>query len=408
MVDSRVQRELPWSFVRLVAGQGVSLLGDSFRFLTLMLWVYDASDGSTIQLSLAVLAQLLPQVLLGPVAGAVTDRLDNIKAMIGADLLRFGLGLGLLACAVAGNVAAALVTVAFASAVSAVAQPAVRSAVHTLVNGDSLTRANSIIKVVEQATFLVGPAAAAISYSRWGAPVALAADAASYLVAAAAVWGMSAAPGKGVQRQSVRLFKATGDGLRYVMRHETLRTALMVSLGMGVMAGVNQTIMIAFIAEDLHKAPTWVGALTVTNGILQVAVGGVIITLARGMQTGRALSLACALRVAGAVAVTVSQNLPMLVVAIAILAVGNMPYNVALTGLQQTLPDREFRGRVVGIFESADGATFVVCSMAAGLAAQVLPPRTVFSVAAGVMMLAAILSLRLRAVRADAVTQTTS
>ncbi len=396
-----MRRGLPRSFIRLVVGQGASLLGDSFRFLTLMLWVYDTGDGSTVQLSLAVLAQLLPQVILGPVAGAITDRLDNIKALIGADLLRFGLGIVLLLCAVTGNVPVALITVAFASAVSAVSQPAIRSAVHTLVSAGSLARVNTIIKVIEQSTFLIGPAAAAISYSRWGAPVALAADAASYLVAAAAVRGMRAAPAGPVRPTSVRLINATGEGLRYVMRHQTLRIALIVSLGMGVTAGVYQTIMIPFIAEDLHEAPGWVGALTVTNGILQVAVGGLIIGLARGMRTGRTLMLACAITASGAIAVTASQNLPMLVAAIAVLAVGNMPYNVALTGLQQTVPDREFRGRVVGIFESTEGAVFVVCSLAAGIAAQALPARVMFGVAAGVVVLAATLSFRLRSVRTE-------
>ncbi|HZM80468.1 MAG TPA: MFS transporter [Candidatus Limnocylindrales bacterium] len=403
IIDSKPRLRLPWSFVRLVASQGVSMLGDSFRTLTLMLWVYDASGGSAVQLSWVVLAQLLPQIVLGPFAGAIVDRIDNIKAMIGSDLLRFVLGVVLLACAMAGNVPAALVTLALASAVGAVTDPAIQSAVHTLVDGDNLTRANGIFRVVEQSTFLVGPAAAAIAYSQWGATAALAADAASFLFAALMVWGLRAAPAQTASSQRVRLLGEVFEGLQHVVHRRALRIALLVYLCVGLIAGVYRTLMIPFVAQDLHLASEWVATVNVTNGIAQVAVGAALITLAhRAGHHGRMLVVTSAVIAAGAAVVAVSPGLPVLLLGIMVVAVGNMPFNVALAGLQQTVPDREFRGRVVSVFESLSNAAYLIAAMASGAAAQAFGPRPVLAVAAAVMVLATIIALPLRKARAKA------
>lgn len=71
-------------FAPLWGGQAFSLLGSSLVQFALV-WHLTVQTGSTTVLATATLVALLPQVLLGPFAGALVDRWDRRKVMIFAD-----------------------------------------------------------------------------------------------------------------------------------------------------------------------------------------------------------------------------------------------------------------------------------------------------------------------------------
>ena len=71
-------------FAPLWGGQAFSLMGSSLVQFALV-WHLTVQTGSTVVLATATLVALLPQVLLGPFAGALVDRWDRRKVMIFAD-----------------------------------------------------------------------------------------------------------------------------------------------------------------------------------------------------------------------------------------------------------------------------------------------------------------------------------
>ncbi len=71
-------------FAPLWGGQAFSLLGSSLVQFSLV-WHLTVQTGSTAVLATATLVALLPQVLLGPFAGALVDRWDRRRVMIFAD-----------------------------------------------------------------------------------------------------------------------------------------------------------------------------------------------------------------------------------------------------------------------------------------------------------------------------------
>src|SRR5215475_6355826 len=75
---------------RLLWGGGlISSLGSWLLVLAIPAHIL-AATGSLRDTGLAVAAQYLPQLALGPVAGAVADRWDRRRLMIGADLFCAG------------------------------------------------------------------------------------------------------------------------------------------------------------------------------------------------------------------------------------------------------------------------------------------------------------------------------
>jgi DHA3 family macrolide efflux protein-like MFS transporter len=82
-VDEKDNRWLR-SFTPLWGGQAMSLLGSRLVQFALV-WHLTVQTGSTAVLATATLVALLPEVLLGPFAGALVDRWDRRKVMIFAD-----------------------------------------------------------------------------------------------------------------------------------------------------------------------------------------------------------------------------------------------------------------------------------------------------------------------------------
>src|SRR5258707_4916891 len=79
---------------RLLAAQTISRWGDTVNTVALVVLVFRLT-GSGLGVSGAVIAEILPVLLLAPVAGAVVDRLPRIRVMVAADLWRAALAAGL-------------------------------------------------------------------------------------------------------------------------------------------------------------------------------------------------------------------------------------------------------------------------------------------------------------------------
>jgi MFS transporter, DHA3 family, macrolide efflux protein len=71
-------------FFAIWSGQAVSLFGSNVVQFSLIWWL-TVETGSATVLAVASLAGIVPQIVLGPIAGAYVDRLDRRKVMMAAD-----------------------------------------------------------------------------------------------------------------------------------------------------------------------------------------------------------------------------------------------------------------------------------------------------------------------------------
>src|SRR5919199_4004689 len=83
-------------------GQLVSSLGDTLNYIALVVYVYELT-GSGFDLSKLSIFQIIPILLISPLAGVIIDRFRRKHVLIAADVMRALLMLGLT---VAPNVTA--------------------------------------------------------------------------------------------------------------------------------------------------------------------------------------------------------------------------------------------------------------------------------------------------------------
>lgn len=128
------------SYFPLWLSQLVSTLGDTLHYIALVVLVYQLT-GRGASLAVLVAAEILPVLRLGPIAGAVIDRVSRKGLLIGSDLLRAALALSLVW---PQGVWHAYLAAAALTAAGVFFHPTVQTVIPALTTPDQRLAANSV------------------------------------------------------------------------------------------------------------------------------------------------------------------------------------------------------------------------------------------------------------------------
>jgi len=288
------------AFGALALARVISLTGDSLSLVALM--VYTASTaGEALAVALLLLAGDFAPSLLSPLAGALSDRFDLRRVMIGAELVQGGL---IVAIALTlPPLPVLLVLVGLRAAAGQVFLPASRAAVPALVGNEELPAANSLVGFGGNAGDALGPLAAAALLGVLGVPGVLLVDAATFAVSALLLLALPALRPHATAHEP--LLRSARVGLRFIWARGPVRV---IALGFCAVVACNAVddVALVFLATDtFHAGDAAVALLLAGVGI--------------GLLAGYALLAAVSARVSMAV---------LLIMGFAVSSVGNL-----LTGL---------------------------------------------------------------------------
>ncbi|TDD46416.1 MFS transporter, partial [Nonomuraea terrae] len=172
---------------RLLAAGLISQTGDWAISTGLAFHVYQLT-GSALSTATMLLVSRLPDVVLGPAAGALADRWDRRRLLVAADLLLAVALLPLLAVREPGQVWI-VYTVALATGVlGTVLVPAQKALLPQLVTGAQLVRANALHGQSGQVARLLGAMAGGVAVEAGGLAAVVWIDVASFLLSALLLW----------------------------------------------------------------------------------------------------------------------------------------------------------------------------------------------------------------------------
>ncbi len=175
------------SYRQLWTARTVSQWGDAFNTVALVLLVYSLT-GSGLGVSGVVVAEILPVLVLGPVAGALVDRLPRVAVMIGADLVRAALAFALPF--VDGDVVPVYAIAVGLSAGAVFFNPAAQSVLPAIVGERELVAANSGLWTAAVVSQIVLAPLAGVVVATLGYTWAFWTNAASYLLSAVVLRGL--------------------------------------------------------------------------------------------------------------------------------------------------------------------------------------------------------------------------
>jgi predicted MFS family arabinose efflux permease len=374
----------------LFVGGLVSSLGDWFLFIALPFYVYGLT-GSALATGGTFIAESLPAILFGSVAGVFVDRWDRRRTMIVADVLRAALLLGLLFVRSRETVWIVF-AVSFAQAtLGQFFGPARDALIPRLVGEEDLLAANSLTSTGQQLTMLIGPALGGAALALLGMPFVVLADAASFLFSASMA-GLVVAPAatRRHDAQSAglsawrRVWQEYREGVRLMWGNPVV-VALLLAMGFASIGqGLTNVQIIPWVKDVLHGDALVLGWIASAQG-----VGGLIGGVALG-STGRALApttvLAAGLFATGlliVVAVSLAV-LPAILAIIGVIGVAVVVFAVRLQTLLQTSVEDAFRGRVLGAYGTTQSALLLVGMALSGALGGLVGPVATLCLA-GVM-----------------------
>ncbi|NEW73257.1 MFS transporter [Streptomyces rhizosphaericus] len=359
-------------FGRLWAAAVVSRFGDALRGAALPLLAVSLTD-SPVLVSLVTACGFLPWLLFGLIGGAIADRVDQRRAMWAVDGVRAVLMAGFaVAVWLDRATIGLLLALAFAlTTLQTLFDNAATALLPSVVGQRALGRANARLMTGQEVMgrFVGAPLVPVLL--GLGAAMPYAADAATYLAAAALVASLGAAPPERAPRPpGGSLRRDIAEGLAVLWRDRTLRalcaSTTLCNIGIGALIAT----LVLHITGWLDAGNTGYAAVITVYGIGSVAGGLVAARLTEKLGRACALVVCGTAQIGALAALGAIRSLPVAVAAMGLFGFAGIVWNVTeVTMMQQRSPDAAL-GRVSSAFRTLSTAGAPLGALLGGVMAQ--------------------------------------
>ncbi len=372
-------------FPLLYTGLLTSMIGDSLMLIVLAIWV-KALTGSNGAAGLTFFFMALPS-LAAPVAGMFVDRLRRRTVLIWGNLAAAVAMTPLLLVHHSSQVWI-IYAVAVLYGISWVVLPgALSGLLKEMVPEDLLVDANASLATSKEALRLFGPLVGAGLYALVGGGLVAMLDAASFVVAAAAVAALKVREDKPV-RDDGHWRAEFSAGIRHIWRDQTLKhTLIAVALALLVVGFMESAIFAA--VQYFGKPASYVGVIVSVQGVGAVLGGLSSSRIIRRLGEVTSISLSL---VAFALGLAISAASPWLwglFLGTVVLGFALPVFIVALNTLLQVRTPQRLMGRVSAATDVLLGTPQAGSIALGALLVTVLSYRSIFWISAVVIFAAA-------------------
>jgi MFS family permease len=361
-----------------------SSLGTGAGYVALLLIAYERFH-SPWAVSLVLIADLLPAMLLGPLFGALADRWSRKWCAVLADVLRVAAFAGV---ALVDSFTATVLFAALAGIGTGLFTPAALASLPSIVDDRTRTpAATALYGIVGDLGFTVGPAIGTALLVAGGPETIMAVNAATFACSAALLAGLrfGEAPERPDEHHS--LLWETREGIRATVGMRDIRIVLMGSAAGLVCAGLFNVAELFFVTQELGASDSEFSLLVTCFGI--GFVGGSLVGSKGGPKP-----LLKRRYLAGLLAIGVSLLLTGVASSYALVALtftfsgfGNgllLVYERLL--IQAAVPDR-LVGRIFGVKDALTAWAFGIAFLAGGGLVSALGSRDLILAAGGAALL---------------------
>ena len=338
------------SFLIYLVGSTVSLHG---------LWIYRVAlgwftwelTGSEFWVGFVAFTQFAPAVVFGPLFGVLADRFDRRKASILINSLSAinMLVLGILAWFNLVDIVVLTAQSLIQGALDGAHTPIRMTLVPNIVEKRQLQSAIASASISFNVSRFIGPAIAGLIIATAGVSAAFAINSISYLAIIAALAVIELQPTAPRMKSSSDVWSELLDGVRYVLRHKTIR-GLLITVAVASVFGRGALEMMPAFADAIYER----GAAGLATLTAAIGVGAIMSGLVLSRNTAWLNSNVVRLSVttAGILIVLLGANSEFWMAVPIVVALGII---LSLCGvgsqiLIQTLVEDDVRGRVSSLW----------------------------------------------------------
>jgi MFS family permease len=371
-----------------LAGQVVSVFGDTVLFLAAAVWVRQltGSDGAAAAVFLCVTAPSL----LASVVGLLVDRVRRRTLLVVTNVAMAAAVMLLTLVATAEDVGIVYLVMVLYGLGAVIISSAQTALLPCIVPGELLADAIGLLQTVRQGLRLAGPLVGVTLLARFGGGVVAVIDAVTFLLGAASLLMIQAderMPARH-ERQRARASDLLG-GFAHIRRDRPLLAVVVGSAAVWLVLGLSESVMFVVVGEGLGRPPEHLAVLVTIQGVGAVIGGLTASRLLRGSgEAGATASGALAMSVASALWAIPADGAVW--IGSALLGLG-LPWLIvgATTLVQRRSPD-DLRGRIASAFDAAVAIPQTLAMAAGAVLITVVPYRGLLAVMCGVLLAAAV------------------
>lgn len=361
------------------AAYTVSGFGTSLTIIALQVLVVVDLGGSAVDVGLLNAARWLPYLAFGLIVGALVDRRRRKPLLVGADLGRAVVLLGIPLLYILGwlSLPALLALVVAVGLLSLVGDAASQSLVPRIVPRRALVAAHARTDQSDAIVQTSGPVVAGALVTLIGAALAIVVDAVSYLLSAFAIGRIRVDEPVQAAAAPRRLREEIADGLRWVYRHRVLGPMAFGTHGWFLFNSILSTVFTPFVLIGLHLDPFQLGVALAGAGA--AALIGSTLSHRAGTRWGAGYAVIASnlLMVVGwcIIALTPHSIAPWLIVVVLTLGQAFQGFGMGLSnanemGYRQAVTPDELQARTNTTLRSMNRAAIVVGAPIGGLLAD--------------------------------------
>ena len=373
-------------------GQLVSSLGDTLNYIAIVIYVFQLT-GSGFDLAKLSIFQIVPILLIAPVAGVVIDRFSRKKVLIAADVARAVLISGLVFAPNVESIYAIAVLVAVATTFF---RPTVQAVIPALVAEGELLAANSVAWSTEQLVQIIGSALAGGLIVFVGPKAAFVFNAGTFLFSALMVARLEV-PAVAIpesEQKGWRLYLTEMNaGLAYARHDRFVSRMLLVQMLASFAVGGTSALLIVLSEQHLLLPPAGFSTLLIAIGA-GALLGPLLLGLfTQNFKDARLMFVPYLIRGVGDIVIAWSASFPLALFLLFVYGLntstGMVVYN---SQMQLAIPDR-MKGRVFTLMDMAWSVMEIASIGLAGLLVDLVGIRLVYYLGGGLLILAGIAGL---------------
>ncbi len=384
------------SYFPLWLSQLVSNFGDTLHYIALVVLVFEITGRGVAVAALAV-AEIVPVLLLGPVAGVVIDRFNRKAILIGADLFRGTLALSLVW---PQGVEHAYVVAAGIAISNTLFNATAQAVIPALTTEDERLAANSVSFSTGRLVQIIASAVAGGLIAVSGTSAAFGINAVTFFISAMllARLRIPARAGQVVdeaKRGLRRFVEEARAGLRYALRDRFISRLLIVQSVASFAVGATGPLLVVLSERHLRLPPSGFAWLIGAIGVGALLGPLIPNTLAIDYRNARWLFVPYIVRGIGDMLIAVFTPLPVALVIMFVYGLNTSTGNVVFsTTVQGAVPD-SVRGRVFTLLD-VDWSALRLVSLALGaVMVDAVGIQPVFWMGGTLLVLAGVLGLLL-------------
>lgn len=395
--EGKIKKIVKTNIVILLLGQLVSLFGSSIYSFAMSLYILQATS-SALNFSLTLALSTIPRVIMGPISGVISDKVNRKKMIVIMDILSGAAVLGLFAVSYFDELRLVYVYTAtvLLSIFSTFFDTPLQASIPNIVDDNNITRVNSLSQSIRAITQIVGPFVGGLVFAVIDIKLFLLVNGLSFVFSGISEMFINFKVRemidekieeiKDASNRKTGFFKELKEGLQYIWSQKWLITIFTFAVFVNMFLMMGLEVPLPYIVNEIWGFSSKQYGALVTMFPIGMLVGSLVLSLVPQAEKSYKRivigSLVFGISILS-IGILVSEalftlsNIQYLIILMVIhfsLAVACMFINIPIQVTMQKLIPDDKRGRVFGVMVTLTMGLSPIGAIIAGALMDIIPP----------------------------------